>query len=71
MRIVMDFLRERVLCYDSDDGPKTYRTTCGFSQGSVFGSLRWIKMYDAILRMQLPKEVAVGLVSPMISEHNV
>ena len=52
VHIVMEFLRERILCYDSDDGPKTYTTTCGVPQGSVLGPLLWIIMYDGILKLQ-------------------
>ena len=59
VHIVMEFLRERILCYDSDDGPKTYTTTCGVPQGSVLGPLLWIIMYDGILKLQLPKGVTI------------
>ncbi|CAD7089303.1 unnamed protein product [Hermetia illucens] len=55
----MKFLGERILCYDSDDGPKTYTTTCGVPQGSVLGPLLWIIMYDGILKLQLPKGVTI------------
>lgn len=34
--IIIEFFRERLLCYDSDDRPKTYITTCGVPRGSVF-----------------------------------
>lgn len=29
VRVVIEFLRESLLCYGSDDGSETYMTTCG------------------------------------------
>ena len=39
VRIVADFLIDRILCCESDEGRKSYQTTYGVPQGSVLGSL--------------------------------
>lgn len=48
------YLTEKLLCYDSDDGPKIHRTSC-----EVLGLLLCIITNDEILRLQLPEEVTV------------
>lgn len=53
--IIADYFRDRILTYSTVDGPRIYSITGGVQQGSVFGSLLWNIMYDAVLRLQLPK----------------
>lgn len=37
MRVIYDYLKDRILIYDTDDGPIEYEVTTGVPQGSVLG----------------------------------
>ncbi len=60
-KIVASFFTERVLKYDTNNGPKEYDITEGVPQGSVLGPLLWKVMYDGLLRLKLP--ISVKLVA--------
>lgn len=50
--ILIEFLLNKMLCYDSDNGRKTYLTTCGDTQGCVLSTLLSIKyIYDGVLTL--------------------
>lgn len=56
-RIVASYFTDRVLRYDTKNGPKEYDVTGGVPQASVLGSLLWNVMYNGLLRLKLPRNV--------------
>lgn len=53
-RIIKNYLNNRQLMYNTEDGPQHYRITEGLPQDSVLGPLLWNIMYDALLKTSIP-----------------
>ena len=53
-RLIEDYLEDRFIAYDTEDGPRRKELTAGAAQGFILGSDIWNASYDGILWMELP-----------------
>ena len=57
--MVASYFSDRILKYDTEEGPKEYRVIGGVLHGSVLGPLLWNIMYDGLLQLKLPRAVTL------------
>ena len=58
-RVTSNYLTDRTLLFDTDDGRHSYKITGGVPQDSVLGSPIWNILYDGLLRQTLPHGVFI------------
>ena len=56
LRMIRDYLSERVLTYDTTEGPRERLVSAGAAQRSNLGPDLWNVAYDGILRLVIPSD---------------
>ncbi|KAG8229087.1 hypothetical protein J437_LFUL010770 [Ladona fulva] len=54
--MVRDYLKDRVLMYETKSGSRTKDITAGVAQGSILGPNFWNVLYDSLLRTDMPEK---------------
>lgn len=58
-RLLKSYFENRVLLYETEEGPRELFITAGVPQGSLIGPGLWNGMYDGVLTLELPAGVHV------------
>ena len=59
LRMIHDYLSDRLVIYEGDKWSLKEEMTCGAPQGSRVGPLVWDVMYDDFLRIDLPPGTSI------------
>jgi len=66
--MVASYFSDRILKYDTEDGPKEYKITGDVPQGSVLSPLLWNTMYDGLLKIVLPDEARLVVFADNVAD---
>lgn len=56
MRMIKNYLKDRVLIYNTSGGIRRMEVTSGAAQGSILGPDLWNASYDEILKIEMPED---------------
>lgn len=56
MRMIRSYFENRILIYETENGPVRKQITAGAAQGSILGPDLWNVMYDDILCIDMPED---------------
>lgn len=59
LRLLDDYLKDRVLLYSTSEGERRTKITAGAAQGSILGPDLWNASYDGLLRAEMPEETCL------------
>lgn len=74
LRIIADFLADRLFFWESDERPKSYRLTCEVQQSSFLVPLLWIIMHcgvdpsTAVAFIDFANDIGVMAISRLLEE---
>lgn len=58
-RVLRDYLKDRHITYETEDGQVTRSITAGVAQGSILGPDLWNVTYDSLLRLEIPSNASL------------
>lgn len=58
-RVLDDYLDDRHVTYDTQEGRATRRISAGVAQGSILGPDLWNATYDSLLRLEMPPNASL------------
>lgn len=75
MSVMKNYLKDRTLLYDTDQGQRTKALSGGAAQGSILGPYLWNVTYDDLLRLEMPRDTELVAyaddVGVLITAHTV